>query len=97
MVAAGLPGQLDTRSFTASHMMLSFAFTMHPSGPNGCCDGNHRFEFQKRRQFFVRMYNVTLPVVAIRISNEDSSPASIVTVDCETLLLCWGGRGFRDC
>jgi hypothetical protein len=58
---------------------------------------NRRFEFSQRRQFFVRMYNVTLPVVAIRISNEDSSPASIVTVDCETLLLCWGGRGFRDC
>src|SRR5258707_282609 len=33
----------------------------------------------------------------MRVSNEDCSPARIVTDDCEMLLLCWVRRGFRDC
>jgi hypothetical protein len=34
---------------------------------------NRRFEFQKRRQLFIRVYNETLPVIAVRVSNEDCS------------------------
>ena len=32
---------------------------------------NRRFEFHKRRQFFIRVYNETLSVVAVCVSNED--------------------------
>jgi hypothetical protein len=35
------------------------------------------FEFKKRRQLFIRVHNETLSVVAMRVSNEDCSPARI--------------------
>ena len=38
---------------------------------------NRRFEFQKRSQFFIGMYNKTLSVVAMRVSNPDRSRAGI--------------------
>jgi hypothetical protein len=33
---------------------------------------NHRFEFHKRGQLFIRTRNETLPVAAMRVSNEDT-------------------------
>jgi hypothetical protein len=38
---------------------------------------NHRFEFQKRRQIFIRAHNETPSVVGMLISNPDFSPAGI--------------------
>jgi hypothetical protein len=38
---------------------------------------NHRFEFQKRRQLFIRAHNETLSVVAMRVCNPDCSTARI--------------------
>jgi hypothetical protein len=35
---------------------------------------NRRFEFDKRRQLFVRVHNETLSVVTVRVSNEDCLP-----------------------
>jgi hypothetical protein len=38
---------------------------------------NRRFEFQKRRQLFIRMHNETLSVAAMCVSNPDRSPVRI--------------------
>jgi hypothetical protein len=38
---------------------------------------NRRFEFQKRRQLFIRLHDQTLPVAAMRVSNEDRSSVGI--------------------
>jgi hypothetical protein len=38
---------------------------------------NHRFDFEKRREHFIRTHNETLPVVAVCISNPDRSPVGI--------------------
>jgi len=35
------------------------------------------FQFQKRGQYFIGVHNVTLPVIAMRISNPDRSPLAI--------------------
>jgi hypothetical protein len=43
-----------------------------PAGPS-----SRRFQFHKRSQLFMRMYNVTLSVVAVRISNPDRSSVGI--------------------
>jgi len=40
-------------------------------------DADRRFQFQKRRQLFIRTHNETLSVTAMCISNEDRSPARI--------------------
>jgi hypothetical protein len=37
---------------------------------------NHRFEFQKRRQLFIRVHNETFSV-AVSVSNPDGSAAII--------------------
>src|SRR5438132_284909 len=36
------------------------------------------FEFQKRSQLFIRMHNETLSVAAMRVSNPDRSPFTIM-------------------
>jgi hypothetical protein len=41
----------------------------------GCA--NRRFEFNKRRQLFIRVHNETLSVVAMRVCNKDCSPVGI--------------------
>jgi len=38
---------------------------------------NRRFKFNKRSQLFICAHNETLSVVAMRVSNEDRSPARI--------------------
>jgi hypothetical protein len=38
---------------------------------------NRRFKFKQSRQFFIRTHNVTLWVIAMRISNPDRSPVGI--------------------
>jgi len=38
---------------------------------------NRRFEFDKRGEPFIRTHNETLSVIAMRVSNEDRSPARI--------------------
>jgi len=52
--------------------------------PSRCLDlilrsdgANHRFEFDKRRQFFICARNETLPIIAVRIRNEDRSLVEI--------------------
>ena len=40
---------------------------------------SRRFQFQKRRQLFVRTHNETLPVVAMRIRNPDRSPVGVIS------------------
>jgi hypothetical protein len=46
--------------------------TNSPPQPPNC-----RFQFQKRRQLFVRVNNETLSVVAVRISNPDRAAFEI--------------------
>jgi hypothetical protein len=36
-----------------------------------------RFEFDKRRQLFIRVHNQTLSVAAMRVRNKDRSPVGI--------------------
>jgi hypothetical protein len=36
-----------------------------------------RFKFNKRGQFFIRVHNETLSVVAVRVRNPDRSPVGI--------------------
>jgi hypothetical protein len=38
---------------------------------------NHQFEFEKRSQLFIRVYNKTLSIVAMRVFNSDCSPVGI--------------------
>jgi hypothetical protein len=38
---------------------------------------NRRFQFQKRRQLFIRVHNKTLPVVTMCVHNPDRSPVGI--------------------
>ena len=38
---------------------------------------NHRFQFHKRGQLFIRTHNETLSVIAMCVSNENCSPARI--------------------
>jgi hypothetical protein len=38
---------------------------------------NRRFQFQKRRQLFIRTHNETLSVTVMRVCNEDRSPVGI--------------------
>ena len=38
---------------------------------------DHRFQFNKRSQRFIRMHNETLSVVAMCVSNPDCSPVGI--------------------
>ena len=38
---------------------------------------DYRFEFQKRRQLFLGLHDVTLSVVAMRVSNSDRLPVRI--------------------
>jgi hypothetical protein len=42
---------------------------------------NRRFDFPKRGQLFIRTHNESLSVVAMRIGNEDYSPARIHPCD----------------
>jgi hypothetical protein len=42
-------------------------------------DTNHLFQFQKRRQHFIRTHNEPLPVAAMRVSNPDRSPVHAVS------------------
>ena len=39
--------------------------------------GNRRFQFQKRRQLFIRSHNETLSVVAMCVRNPDRLPVVI--------------------
>ena len=41
-------------------------------------DANRRFEFHKRSQLFIRSYNETLSVGAMRVSNPDRSPVESI-------------------
>jgi hypothetical protein len=38
---------------------------------------NCRFEFHKRSQYLIGTHNETLPVIAMRVSDEDRSPVRI--------------------
>jgi hypothetical protein len=38
---------------------------------------NRRFEFQKRRQYFIRTHNETFSVAAMRVHNPDCSAFTI--------------------
>ena len=38
---------------------------------------NRPFQFQKRRQLFIRAHNETLSIAAMRVSNPDRSPLGI--------------------
>jgi len=38
---------------------------------------NRCFQFHKRGQFFIRVHNETLSVIAVCVSNEDRSPVGI--------------------
>jgi hypothetical protein len=39
---------------------------------------NRPFHFTKRGQFFIRVHNEPLSVVAMRVNNPDRSPASLI-------------------
>jgi len=38
---------------------------------------NHRFKFDKRRQYFIRTDNEALLIAAMRVSNEDYPPVGV--------------------
>jgi hypothetical protein len=38
---------------------------------------DYRFQFQKRRQLFLRVHNVALSIAAVRVNNPDRSPLRI--------------------
>jgi hypothetical protein len=38
---------------------------------------NRRFQFHKSAQFFIRVHNEAVTVAAMRVTNEDCSPARI--------------------
>jgi len=40
-------------------------------------DTNRPFQFNKRRQFFIGVDNVTLSIAAMRVCNPDRSPFTI--------------------
>jgi hypothetical protein len=40
-------------------------------------DTNRPFQFQKRRQLFIRTHNEALPITAMRVNNPDRSPVGI--------------------
>ncbi len=42
-----------------------------------CGGANRRFQFQKRRQLFLRVRNEPLSVVAVCVCNQDRSPVGI--------------------
>jgi len=44
---------------------------------NALGEPNHRFQFQKRHQLFIRTHNKTLSIVAVRVSNLDRSPLRV--------------------
>jgi hypothetical protein len=46
---------------------------------------NHRFEFHKSSQLFIRTHDEALSVVAMRVSNEDRSPIGIHGCDAAQL------------
>ncbi len=54
--------------------MVARMMTSHFSDASGT---SHRFEFQKRRQLFIRAHNEPLPVATVRINNPDCSPVGI--------------------
>jgi hypothetical protein len=51
-----------------------------------------RFQFHKRSQYFIRVYNETLSVVAMRVNNPDCLPVGINRGDPAPT-----PSGFRDC
>jgi len=50
------------------------------------------FKFEKRSQLFIRVHDETLPVIAVRVNNPESSPARIHGWDTAP-----APTGFRDC
>jgi hypothetical protein len=48
-----------------------------PAGQAKSAGANHRFQFQKRRQLFIRTHNETPSVAAMRVSNPDCAPFGI--------------------
>jgi hypothetical protein len=50
---------------------ISLVFDLRLSG------SNRRFQFEERRQLFIRTHNESLSVIAMRVNNEDCSPARI--------------------
>jgi hypothetical protein len=38
---------------------------------------DRQFKFEKRSQLFIRVHNVTLSIVAMRVNNPDRSPVGI--------------------
>jgi hypothetical protein len=52
-------------------------FGKNPASPSSqfVATSDRRFEFQKRRQLFVRVHNVTLPVAAMCVNSPDRSLA----------------------
>jgi hypothetical protein len=52
-------------------------FRKNPASPSSqfVATSDRRFEFQKRRQLFVRVHNVTLPVAAMCVNSPDRSLA----------------------
>jgi len=57
--------RLTTPKSEENYASLSSQFAATP---------NCRFEFEKRGQFFICSHNETLPIIAVCISNPDSSP-----------------------
>jgi hypothetical protein len=59
---------------------MALAVTMTGAAPEPCAGTvqlTSRFEFQKRRQFFIRSCNETLSIVAMCVSNKDCLPVGI--------------------
>jgi hypothetical protein len=52
-------------------------------------ESNRRFKFHKCRQLFIGSHNETLSVAAMRVSNEDRSPARIPSARQSSSLSCY--------
>jgi hypothetical protein len=50
---------------------------------------NRKFQFQKRRQLFLGLHDVTLSIAAMRVSNPDRSPVGINRCDAAPTPTCF--------
>jgi hypothetical protein len=48
-----------------------------PTCQTNSATSNRRFQFHKRSQLFIGVYNEPLAIVAVRVSNPDRSPLGI--------------------
>jgi hypothetical protein len=71
-------GQVELRGETPKQLSAARYCETCRNAVNTIFSGkDRRFQFKKSRQFFIRVHNETLSVVAVRVGNKDRSPVGI--------------------